>query len=142
MWTTGRYNHQAQNRHASSEGFFCRIFPNFPNFLRVRARSRATEECKKARTHLTRVKTRPLLTARRRSTPSLLLGVYLSQKTSTQSNPSFRALVEAVHGTSVEAHETTTFSDDPARWRACFRPSELHNRRRTTRELQIRGKRF
>ena len=37
---------------------------------------------------------------------------------------------------SVEAHETTTFSDGPARWRACFRPSELHNRRRTTRDCK------
>jgi len=99
MWTTARYNHQAQNRHASSESFFAGFFQISRIFSVLEPRSRATEECKKSRTHLTRVKTRPLFD----STPArhavvAILGVYLSQKTSTQSNTSFRALVEAVHG--------------------------------------------
>ena len=123
--------------------FFAGFFQISRIFSVLEPRSRATEECKKARTHLSRVKTRPLLTARRRGTPSLPYEAFICHKKPPPKviPPSVlwsKRFMEA----SVEAHETTTFSDGPARWRACFRPSELHNRRRTTRELQIRGKRF
>jgi hypothetical protein len=64
-------NHQAQNRHANSESFFAGFFQISRIFSVLEPRSQATEKCKKSRTHLTRVKTRPLLTARRRGTPSL-----------------------------------------------------------------------
>ena len=52
-------------------GFFAGFFQISRIFSVLEPRSRATEECKKARTHLTRAKTRPLLTARRRGTLSL-----------------------------------------------------------------------
>src|ERR1700733_407082 len=51
--------------------FFAGFFQISRIFSVLEPRSRATKECKKARTHLTRVKTRPLFAARRRGTSSL-----------------------------------------------------------------------